>query len=153
MDSNGGYMSTVVSFGSNSIIKNSVYKICALQNLKSYGVYGINGYCWSAVSDIVLSLQGKKKRHLYAFWLRPATQYQGMQGGKREWEGGIELKNLGGSVRYIYPSSHLYQGSTSPGLVPLKHHISGSILCTFEIYHSALSTHKFRRSVFNYLPT
>lgn len=29
-------------------------------------VYGINGYCWSAVSDIVLSLQGKK-RHLYAF--------------------------------------------------------------------------------------
>ena len=30
-------MSTVVSFGSNSIIKNSVYKICALQNLKSHG--------------------------------------------------------------------------------------------------------------------
>jgi len=58
-------MSTVVSFGSNSIIKNSVYKICALQNLKSQ-VYGINGYCWSAVSDIVLSLQGKQ-RHLYAF--------------------------------------------------------------------------------------
>lgn len=36
---------------------------------------------------------------------------------ERESEGGIELKNLGGSVRYIYPSSHLYQGSMSPGLV------------------------------------